>query len=316
MYSGPLNSEIVLSVRRHPALLPRAFGVNTFLQHALGDAISPSVIGALSDSFSSLRAAFFLIPLFFGLSMCAFLIGWVFASPAPLLVYDPVADAAQNPDAVVSDIDTQTVHSINPHHATAAASNPKITITKKSRSSRGDGLIIFHGDEGGDVVPPTPSTLNGNNNGPILLNIIGAPTDATATTDTVMVVKVDSEELEDVDGTSYKSLDSRNDSEVSAAGGVGSFDVIIPRTPQNNNSSSLNNSEAELLSSSFSSSASSTPLFSSSAAHRLNINSGGGGGGRRRSLNITPLSLDSPVSSSSSGVFVIPESSSSSDGVK
>ena len=57
-YTGPSNSIVTsvdLSVRT------RAFGLLILINHGLGDALSPSVIGALSDSFD-LRAALAIIP--------------------------------------------------------------------------------------------------------------------------------------------------------------------------------------------------------------------------------------------------------------
>jgi hypothetical protein len=93
--------------------------------------------------------------------MCSFFIGWVSASPAPLLVRDPVNSVSQ-------DADDRTVSQV---------ANHKSMISKKIRSSRGgDGLIIFHGEEGDDL-PPTP-TIMVCTNSPILLNIIGQ-TEAT-----------------------------------------------------------------------------------------------------------------------------------------
>jgi MFS family permease len=58
--TGPLNSVIVnVSVPQSRAM---AFAVNIFFIHALGDAISPAVIGRFSDSFG-LRSAMMITPL-------------------------------------------------------------------------------------------------------------------------------------------------------------------------------------------------------------------------------------------------------------
>jgi MFS family permease len=45
--TGPLNTVIVNVT--HPAIRARAFALNIFIIHALGDAVSPTVLGWLSD---------------------------------------------------------------------------------------------------------------------------------------------------------------------------------------------------------------------------------------------------------------------------
>ena len=57
MYLGPLNAMIANVVPTR--IRTRAFSVSLFLSHALGDAISPSVIGELSDSSDSLTQVSF-----------------------------------------------------------------------------------------------------------------------------------------------------------------------------------------------------------------------------------------------------------------
>ena len=47
---------------RQPTLRARAFALNIFLIHILGDAISPTILGAISDA-AGLRAALSLAPL-------------------------------------------------------------------------------------------------------------------------------------------------------------------------------------------------------------------------------------------------------------
>lgn len=58
--TGPLNTVIVNSVGS--SLRATAFAINIFVIHALGDAISPSIIGALSDIWG-LRGALLITPL-------------------------------------------------------------------------------------------------------------------------------------------------------------------------------------------------------------------------------------------------------------
>jgi MFS family permease len=57
--TGPLNTVIVNVTR--PAIRAMAFAVNIFFIHALGDAISPTILGRLSDIWG-LRAALLATP--------------------------------------------------------------------------------------------------------------------------------------------------------------------------------------------------------------------------------------------------------------
>ncbi len=59
--TGPLNT-IIVNVS-NPLYRATAFALNIFIIHALGDAVSPSVIGWLSD-LMNLRAALLIAPLF------------------------------------------------------------------------------------------------------------------------------------------------------------------------------------------------------------------------------------------------------------
>jgi predicted MFS family arabinose efflux permease len=59
--TGPLNTVIVNVTS--PAVRAMAFAVNIFFIHALGDAISPAILGWLSDLWG-LRNALMLAPLF------------------------------------------------------------------------------------------------------------------------------------------------------------------------------------------------------------------------------------------------------------
>ena len=64
--TGPLNTVIVNV--SHPLYRATAFAVNIFLIHALGDAISPTIIGWLSDLYE-LRLAMLIAPLFIFLAL-------------------------------------------------------------------------------------------------------------------------------------------------------------------------------------------------------------------------------------------------------
>jgi sugar phosphate permease len=73
--TGPLNTVIVNVTA--PALRSRAFAVNIFIIHALGDAISPALLGWLSDLWG-LRNALLITPVaFIAASFFCFLCGRV-----------------------------------------------------------------------------------------------------------------------------------------------------------------------------------------------------------------------------------------------
>jgi sugar phosphate permease len=57
-----------------------AIGLNLFIIHLLGDAISPTIIGAISDR-SSLRLGFSVTLVAMALSGCVLLVGARFAPP-------------------------------------------------------------------------------------------------------------------------------------------------------------------------------------------------------------------------------------------
>lgn len=63
--TGPLNTVIVNVT--NPGVRAMAFAVNIFFIHALGDAISPSILGWLSDQWG-LRQALLVTPLAMGLA--------------------------------------------------------------------------------------------------------------------------------------------------------------------------------------------------------------------------------------------------------
>jgi fucose permease len=61
-----------------PELRVRAFGLQLLLNHGLGDAISPTIIGAVSDSFNSLQTAMFIIPIVFTFNALTWVLGWFY----------------------------------------------------------------------------------------------------------------------------------------------------------------------------------------------------------------------------------------------
>jgi MFS family permease len=72
-YNGPINAIIVNSVSS--AIRVRAFALSIFTIHVLGDAISPSVVGTISDV-SSLPLAIALVPVALGLGALIWMYGW------------------------------------------------------------------------------------------------------------------------------------------------------------------------------------------------------------------------------------------------
>lgn len=72
-YNGPVNTIIVNSVA--PNLRARAFSVSILAIHLLGDAISPPIIGFISDS-SSLQKGITLVPITLFLAALVWLAGW------------------------------------------------------------------------------------------------------------------------------------------------------------------------------------------------------------------------------------------------
>jgi hypothetical protein len=72
-YNGPINTIIANSVA--PELRARAFAVSIFAIHMLGDAISPTIIGAISDR-SELLYGVALVPVFMALGALIWAAGW------------------------------------------------------------------------------------------------------------------------------------------------------------------------------------------------------------------------------------------------
>jgi len=93
VYIGPTNA---LTANCVPARMrTRAFGVSILVQHALGDAISPPIIGAL-DSAYNLAAAVWIIPVTFAVGTVIWIVGWLVLEPLPL-EKTPLMDNAGSP---------------------------------------------------------------------------------------------------------------------------------------------------------------------------------------------------------------------------
>lgn len=89
--TGPLNAAIVNSVAA--PIRATAIGVNLFVIHLLGDAISPTIIGAISDR-SSLRLGFSVTLIAMVVSAIILFIGTRFAPPAAEVTHSNLAGAS------------------------------------------------------------------------------------------------------------------------------------------------------------------------------------------------------------------------------
>ncbi len=72
-YNGPINAILANSVSS--ALRARAFALSIFAIHVLGDAISPSIVGVLSDQIG-LETAIQLVPVAMGIGAAIWLFSW------------------------------------------------------------------------------------------------------------------------------------------------------------------------------------------------------------------------------------------------
>jgi len=81
MYVGPCNALLANCVS--PQIRTRAFAISIFLSHALGDAISPAIVGRISDATKSLWSAMLILPLAFLLGTVIWLCGWRLLDPLP-----------------------------------------------------------------------------------------------------------------------------------------------------------------------------------------------------------------------------------------
>jgi MFS transporter, Spinster family, sphingosine-1-phosphate transporter len=75
MYNGPVNTVLVNSV--DPGMRARAFGVSIFCIHAFGDAVSPPIIGKISDmTDKNLPLALVMVPIALAIGAIIWIVGW------------------------------------------------------------------------------------------------------------------------------------------------------------------------------------------------------------------------------------------------
>jgi len=81
VYIGPTNALMANCV---PARVrTRAFGVAILIQHSFGDAISPTIIGAITDA-DSIQSAVWIIPVAFAIGTVIWILGWLWLDPLPI----------------------------------------------------------------------------------------------------------------------------------------------------------------------------------------------------------------------------------------
>lgn len=73
-YNAPVNALLVNSVE--PSLRARAFGISILCIHALGDAVSPPIIGSISDRTGSLIGALVIVPVTLAIGGLIWIVGW------------------------------------------------------------------------------------------------------------------------------------------------------------------------------------------------------------------------------------------------
>ena len=88
-YNAPVNALIVNSVP--PGMRARAVGLSILSIHLLGDAVSPLLIGVVSDVTGSLETAMVMVPVAAGVGALIWLWGWRTLPDVPLTASGPPA---------------------------------------------------------------------------------------------------------------------------------------------------------------------------------------------------------------------------------
>eukprot|EP01116_Phalansterium_solitarium_P012713 TRINITY_DN2924_c1_g1_i1.p1 TRINITY_DN2924_c1_g1~~TRINITY_DN2924_c1_g1_i1.p1 ORF type:complete len:497 (+),score=150.36 TRINITY_DN2924_c1_g1_i1:782-2272(+) len=123
-YSGPMNALLANSVSHE--IRTRAFAVQIFLIHVLGDAISPTIIGVISDQTGDLLKGISLVPLFTAMTAICWGVGWWLVDERSVAA-SRAASAGEGgqtaaPEFVVLEDDSSGT---SPHVAGGAFSEPK-----------------------------------------------------------------------------------------------------------------------------------------------------------------------------------------------
>ena len=72
-YTSPIGALSIQCL--HPSLRARSVGLQIFIQHILGDVISPPIVGSISDASGSLRAGIQILPIAIGLCSVFWFLG-------------------------------------------------------------------------------------------------------------------------------------------------------------------------------------------------------------------------------------------------
>jgi len=103
--SGPMNALIANSVE--PTVRTRAFAIQILLIHLLGDAISPTIIGGISDATQSLVIAAIPIPIAMASACLVWSFGWrILDEPnsSTLIDLDLLSETSQENDELLDDM--------------------------------------------------------------------------------------------------------------------------------------------------------------------------------------------------------------------
>jgi MFS family permease len=105
---APINSITITSIP--PRLRSRASGLCIFLQHMLGDVISPPIIGAISDSTGSLKTGIQVTWMAIAVSGVCWWVGYAFCSPLDIsLEGDDMEALIAGPDGINDGMESNAV---------------------------------------------------------------------------------------------------------------------------------------------------------------------------------------------------------------
>ncbi len=138
-WSGLTNAILANAVS--PLIRTRAFSVQILLVHALGDAISPPIVGAISDATGSLRTACLLFPVAQAVAAAFFLYGWFFLDPLPIDRLIPLDDASSPPPAA-SAVAASSGAAAATESTTLRTNSDSLALTNESESIGVSGAAV------------------------------------------------------------------------------------------------------------------------------------------------------------------------------
>ncbi len=207
MYNGPTNALIANCVDAR--IRTRAFSISILMGHAFGDAISPAIVGGISDSTGSLATAVLIIPFSFAMAAVVWTFGWRNA----VRTIDPLTEHAVNGTAsdgsAVASVhgDRDPLASINGVGGSSAAidsrqilllndhlpSDDVAALTTTPRAGRDEtaGLAVAvrtpTAAGGDDLIAPASTSGNSTGDGRVELSrkVPGSGADAAPTTTSI-----------------------------------------------------------------------------------------------------------------------------------